>query len=157
MVGHHPQVILAGRRINDGMGKFVAERTVKNMIRAGFAVKGQDVIVLGLTFKENCPDLRNSRVIDVIQELASYGANVHVHDPVANPREAVHEYGVQLKSWSELPRASAIVAAVAHRAFGERPMADYVEKLAPGGVFIDVKGQADAAALRARGIEVWRL
>ncbi len=157
MVGHHPQVILAGRRINDGMGKFVAERTVKNMIRAGFAVKGQDVIVLGLTFKENCPDLRNSRVIDVINELASYGANVHVHDPVASPQEAAHEYGVQLKGWSELPRANAIVAAVAHRAFGERTVADYVEKLAPGGVFIDVKGQADAAALRARGIDVWRL
>jgi len=157
MVGHHPQVILAGRRINDGMGKFVAERTVKNMIRAGFSVKNQDVIVLGLTFKENCPDLRNSRVIDVIRELESYGANVHVHDPVASPEEAVREYGVKLKGWSELPRAGAIVAAVAHRTFGEHPVADYVEKLAPGGVFIDVKGQADAAALRAQGIEVWRL
>jgi UDP-N-acetyl-D-galactosamine dehydrogenase len=157
MVGHHPQVILAGRRINDSMGKFVAERTVKNMIRAGFAVKNQDVIVLGLTFKENCPDLRNSRVIDVIHELESYGANVHVHDPVASPEEAVREYGVKLKGWSELPRACAIVAAVAHRVFGERPVADYVGKLAPKGVFIDVKGQADAAALRAQGIEVWRL
>jgi len=157
MVGHHPQVILAGRRINDGMGKFIAERTVKNMIRAGFAVKGQDVIVLGLTFKENCPDLRNSRVIDVVRELESYGANVHVHDPVASPEEAAREYGVKLRGWSELPRAGAIVAAVAHRAFGERPVADYVGKLAPGGVFVDVKGQADAAALRSSGIEVWRL
>jgi len=157
MVGHHPQVILAGRRINDGMGKFIAERAVKNMIRAGFTVKGQDVIVLGLTFKENCPDLRNSRVIDVVHELESYGAKVHVHDPIASPAEALHEYGVRLVDWRDLPRAGAIVAAVAHRAFAERSVDDYAGKLAPGGVFIDVKGQADAAALRERGIDVWRL
>jgi len=157
MVGHHPQVILAGRRINDGMGKFIAERTVKNLIRAGFAVKDQDVIVLGLTFKENCPDLRNSRVIDVVRELESYGAKVHVHDPVASPTDAAHEYGVKLVDWDELPRAGAIVAAVAHGHFRERTVDDMVAKLHPGGVFMDVKGQADAAALRNHGIEVWRL
>ncbi|MCZ7565735.1 MAG: nucleotide sugar dehydrogenase [Burkholderiales bacterium] len=157
MVGHHPQVILAGRRINDGMGKFIAERAVKNMIRAGFAVKGMDVIVLGLTFKENCPDLRNSRVIDVIRELESYGARVHVHDPIASPQEALEEYAVRLAQWHELPRAGAIVAAVAHRAFAERSADEYAGKLAPGGVFIDVKGQADVSALRTRGVDVWRL
>jgi len=157
MVGHHPQVILAGRRINDGMGKFIAERTVKNLIRAGFAVKDQDVIVLGLTFKENCPDLRNSRVIDVVRELESYGAKVHVHDPVANPTEAAHEYGVTLVNWDQLPRSGAIVAAVAHSDFRRRAVSDYVAKLQPGGVFVDVKGQADAATLRNHGIEVWRL
>ena len=157
MVGHHPQVILAGRRINDGMGKFIAERTVKNLIRAGFSVKDQDVIVLGLTFKENCPDLRNSRVIDVIRELESYGAKVHVHDPVASPTEAEHEYGVKLTAWDELPHSGAIVAAVAHAEYRQRTIDDYVAKLHPGGVFVDVKGQADAVALRSRGVEVWRL
>jgi len=157
MVGHHPQVILAGRRINDSMGKFIAERTVKNLIRAGFSVKDQDVIVLGLTFKENCPDLRNSRVIDVVRELESYGAKVHVHDPVASSAEAEHEYGVKLTAWSELPKAGAIVAAVAHSDFRNHSISDYVAKLHPKGVFVDVKGQADAVALRSHGIEVWRL
>jgi len=156
-LGYHPQVILAGRRINDGMGKYVAEQTVKQMIQAGFPVKGSDVTVLGLTFKENCPDLRNSRVIDVVRELQSYGATVHVHDPVADPADARLEYGVELVSWDSLPVANAIVAAVAHREFRARPVADYVGKLAPGGIYADVKCQADSAALRERGITVWRL
>ena len=99
MLGYHPQVILAGRRINDGMGKYIADETVKQLIRAGVPVKGCHINVLGLTFKENCPDLRNSRVIDVVRELESYGAIVHVHDPVAEPDEASHEYGVALESW----------------------------------------------------------
>jgi UDP-N-acetyl-D-glucosamine/UDP-N-acetyl-D-galactosamine dehydrogenase len=156
-LGYHPQVILAGRRINDGMGKYVAEQTVKQMIQAGFPVKDAKISVLGLTFKENCPDLRNSRVIDVINELRSYGAQVHVHDPVADPREAVHEYGVELSTWDALPRAHAMVAAVAHREFNARPIADFVDKLHPGGLFVDVKCQADAASLRAHGLAVWRL
>jgi UDP-N-acetyl-D-galactosamine dehydrogenase len=156
-LGYHPQVILAGRRINDGMGKYVAEQTVKHMIQAGFPVKGAKINVLGLTFKENCPDLRNSRVIDVISELKSYGADVHVHDPVADAREAVHEYGVELHAWDELPRAHAVVLAVAHRAFSERPVGHFVDKLEQGGLFVDVKCQADAEALRARGVSVWRL
>ncbi|HEY1392615.1 MAG TPA: nucleotide sugar dehydrogenase, partial [Methylibium sp.] len=156
-LGYHPQVILAGRRINDGMGKYVAEQTVKQMIQAGVSVKGSHVIVLGLTFKENCPDLRNSKVIDVVRELESYGVTVHVHDPVAAPAEARHEYGVELASWEHLPRANAIVAAVSHKELVARPLDDYVAKLAPGGLFVDVKCQADAQALRARGINVWRL
>ncbi len=156
-LGYHPQVILAGRRINDGMGKFIAEQTVKQMIQTGSPVKGAHVIVLGLTFKENCPDLRNSKVIDVIRELESYGVTVHVHDPVATSEEAVHEYGVHLVSWEHLPRANAIVAAVSHKEFKQRPLDDFVAKLAPGGLYVDVKCQADAAALRARGLNVWRL
>jgi UDP-N-acetyl-D-galactosamine dehydrogenase len=157
MLGYHPQVILAGRRINDGMGKYVAEQTVKQLIQAGSPVKGEDVVVLGLTFKEDCPDLRNSRVIDVVRELVSYGATVHVHDPVAQPEEAMHEYGVKLVPWDALPRAAAIVAAVAHREFKARPVGDYLAKLAPGGLFVDVKCQMAADALRAQGIRVWRL
>jgi UDP-N-acetyl-D-galactosamine dehydrogenase len=156
-LGYHPQVILAGRRINDGMGKYVADQTVKQMIQAGFPVKGAQVTVLGLTFKENCPDLRNSRVIDVVRELESFGANVHVHDPIADATEAMHEYGVLLTSWEQLPRAHAIVAAVAHRQIVRRPVADLVAKIEPNGLYVDVKCQADTAALRARGIRVWRL
>jgi len=156
-LGYHPQVILAGRRINDGMGKYIAEQTVKQMIQAGFPVKGSHVNVLGLTFKENCPDLRNSKVIDVIHELESYGVTVHVHDPVALPEEAKHEYGVDLVPWEHLPKANAIVAAVAHAEFRQRPLDDYVAKLSSGGLFVDVKCQADAAALQARGLQVWRL
>ncbi len=132
MLGYHPQVILAGRRINDGMGHYVAEQTVKQMIQAGGHVKDCEVIVLGLTFKENCPDLRNSRVIDIIRELESYGCRVSVHDPLADAGEAMHEYGVTLRSWDELPRAQAIVAAVAHDAFKRRPIDDYVEQAAAG-------------------------
>jgi UDP-N-acetyl-D-glucosamine/UDP-N-acetyl-D-galactosamine dehydrogenase len=157
MLGYHPQVILAGRRINDGMGKYVAEQTVKKLIGLGFAVKGAHVTVLGLTFKEDVPDLRNSRVIDVIRELESYGITVHVHDPVAAPAEAVHEYGIELVDWAHLPRANAIVAAVAHREFKARPLADYAAKLAPGGLLVDVKCQFDPQALAAQGMAVWRL
>ncbi|HEV3240801.1 MAG TPA: nucleotide sugar dehydrogenase [Casimicrobiaceae bacterium] len=156
-IGYHPQVILAGRRINDGMGKYVAEQTVKQLIQAGSPVKGAHINVLGLTFKENCPDIRNSRVIDVVHELSSYGVRIHVHDPVADPSEARREYQIELEPWEELPRARAIVAAVAHREFRERPVDDFIGKLEPGGLYVDVKCGADAALLRARGINVWRL
>ena len=156
-VGYHPQVILAGRRINDGMGKYVAEQTVKHLLKAGFGVRGESIIVLGLTFKENCADIRNTRVIDVIKELESYGAVVHTHDPLASPEEAEREHNVQLKTWDQLPTAVAIVFAVAHREFVSRPPQHYVDKLAPGGALIDVKSQADADAFRSHGVKVWRL
>src|SRR6185436_9132915 len=113
MLGYHPQVILAGRHINDSMGKFIAEQTVKQMIATGSVIKGAKVNVLGLTFKENCGDLRNSKVIDIINELKSYGVEVFVTDPQAESEEAVHEYGVPLLQWDEMPKADAIVAAVA--------------------------------------------
>jgi UDP-N-acetyl-D-galactosamine dehydrogenase len=156
-MGYHPQVILAGRRINDGMGRHIAEQTVKCMIQRGLAVKGADVIVLGLTFKENCADLRNSKVIDIIHELQSYGANVHVHDPVASPEHAQHEYGITLRSWNELPRANAVVAAVAHQELVAHDLDQLCAKLVPNGVYVDVKCKADQKALRERGIDVWRL
>ena len=118
---------------------------------------GVPVIVLGLTFKEDCPDLRNSRVIDVIRELQSYGADVLVHDPVAAPEEALHEYGVKLVPWEQLPKAAAIVAAVAHRAFKARPISDYLGRLLPKAVVADVKSQFDAGDLTGNGVTVWRL
>lgn len=157
MIGYHPQVILAGRRINDGMGKFIAEQTVKHMIRNGSQVKGSKVNVLGLTFKENCPDIRNTRVIDVINELRTFGVDVHVHDPVPDAVEARHEYGLDLVSWDKLPRADAIVVAVAHREFMKRPIADYLSKVVEGGCFIDVKSQFEVATLQRAGLTVWRL
>lgn len=156
-VGYHPEVILAGRRINDGMGKYIAEQTVKRLIHAGFQVRGDDIVVLGLTFKENCPDTRNTRVIDVVQELKSYGANVWIHDPVADVNEAHHEYGLSLTNWEHLPKASAIVMAVAHDEFGEKHVDDLTSKLKPGGVFIDVKSKCDVSELEAKGFSVWRL
>lgn len=157
MAGYHPQVILAGRRINDGMAKFVAEKTVKEIIRAGFPVKGSVVNVIGLTFKENCPDLRNSKVADMIRELKSFGLEVHVCDPLADSSEALHEYGIQLEPWDELPRAKAMVVAVAHREVVERPLAEYGAKLVEQGCFIDVKSKFDLDQLRAAGFSAWRL
>ena len=157
MLGYHPEVILAGRRINDGMGKFIAEQTVKNLVRNGWKVKDAPIIVLGLTFKEDCPDLRNSRVIDVIRELQSYGARVIVHEPVANASEAKHEYDVELTAWDDLPQAAAIVAAVAHKEFRQRPLGDFTAKLKDGGVLTDVKSMFDEEQLKAKGVTVWRL
>jgi UDP-N-acetyl-D-galactosamine dehydrogenase len=157
MLGYHPQVILAGRRINDGMAKFIAETTIKNMIAAGSYIKGAKVNVLGLTFKENCADLRNSKVADVITELKTYGVEVFVHDPYADADEAMHEYGVKLVGWDELPRADAVVAAVSHRQLMATSIEDFQKKLIKGGVFIDVKAAFDHAALAEAGIKVWRL
>jgi UDP-N-acetyl-D-galactosamine dehydrogenase len=157
MVGYHPQVILAGRRINDGMAKFVAEKTVKSIIAAGFHVKGAKVNVIGLTFKENCPDLRNSKVADIVFELQSYGVDVRVFDPVASAAEAQHEYGIKLDRWEDLPQADAIVAAVPHKEIMARPLADLQAKLNPNGCFIDVKSQFDQRALQEAGFSVWRL
>jgi UDP-N-acetyl-D-glucosamine/UDP-N-acetyl-D-galactosamine dehydrogenase len=157
MLGHHPQVILAGRRINDSMGKYIAEQTVKQMIAVGLPVKGADVIVLGLTFKEDCSDLRNSKVIDVITELKTYGVNVHVHDPIAAADQALHEYGVALKPWAELPKAHAVVAAVSHREYKAMSAAQIQAVAVPGAVFVDVKSAFNAADLNAAGMGVWRL
>jgi UDP-N-acetyl-D-glucosamine/UDP-N-acetyl-D-galactosamine dehydrogenase len=157
MLGYHPQVILAGRRINDSMGKYVAEQAVKQMIAAGRPVKGADVIVLGMTFKENCADLRNSKVIDVIHELQTYGVKVHVHDPIASSHECEHEYGVKLTPWDELPQAQAIVATVSHREYLDMGLMQLSEKLMPQGVFIDVKSSFDPHELAEAGFAGWRL
>lgn len=157
MLGYHSDVILAGRRINDGMAKYVAEQTVKQMIQAGSAIKGGDVNVMGLTFKENCTDIRNSKVVDLVQELESFGLNVHVHDPIADKAEAQHEYGITLKDLGDLPQADALVLAVAHAEFIERPINSYSKLLAEGGCFIDVKSQFDRSLVEDQGYKVWRL
>ena len=157
MLGYHPQVILAGRRINDGMGKYIAEQTVKQMIASGTSIKGAKVNVFGLTFKEDCADLRNSKVVDIINELKSYGVDVAVHDPHAEGPEALREYGVALSAWDDLPRADAIIAAVAHRHYRELALDAIAAKVAPAGCFVDVKSAFDARALEATGLRVWRL
>ena len=157
MLGYHPQVILAGRRINDGMAKFVAEQTIKQMIAGGSPIKGARVNVLGLTFKENCGDLRNSKVIDIVRELETYGVDVQVSDPQASVHHAEQEYGLKLVPWADLTAADAVVLAVAHREFlGLTPQA-LAQVLRPGGVAIDVKAALDSAALAQAGYRVWRL
>lgn len=157
MLGYHPQVILAGRRINDGMAKFVAEKVVKEIIKADHHVKGCVVNVLGLTFKENCPDLRNSKVADLIFELQSYGVDVHVHDPLADADEAQHEYGLKLETWENLPRATVTIAAVSHNELMERPLSDYQAKSLENACFVDIKSKFDRTALQNAGFSVWRL
>ena len=141
MLGYQPQVILAGRRINDGMGKFIAEKTVKLMIKQGFNVMGSKVNLLGLTFKEDCSDLRNSKVIDVIRELEDFGCDVSVCDPIAHPAEAMQEYGVPLVPMEELPKgASVLILAVAHEVFRNMPMKQLLSSLKqPNGLMVDVK------------------
>ena len=157
MLGYNPQVILAGRRINDGMGKFIAEQTIKHMIATGSYIKGAKVNVLGLTFKENCGDLRNSKVIDIIHELKTYGVEVFVTDPQAESDEAMHEYGVPLLTWADLPRADAIVVAVAHKEFAALTMDDFTKKLVRGGAFVDVKAVFDRSVIEGAGYKLWRL
>lgn len=156
-LGYHPEVILAGRRINDSMGKYIAEQTVKQMIQAGSPIKGAKVNVLGITFKENVPDLRNSKVWDLIAELRVYGVDVFVHDPVSDAAEARSEYGLELDTWDSLPQADAIVLAVAHEVVLSRSIKDFISKVKPGGCFVDVKARLDALQLKAAGLNVWRL
>jgi UDP-N-acetyl-D-galactosamine dehydrogenase len=157
MLGYHPQVILAGRRINDGMGKFVAEQTVKHIIKGGGQVKRARVNVLGLTFKENCADIRNTKVVDIVHELESYGVEVYLHDPVADSEEAKHEYGITLLPWEELPKADAIILAVAHNEYVQMDLRHLLSKVIHGGSFIDVKSRFNQQTLKTEGLRVWRL
>ncbi len=158
MLGYHPQVILAGRRINDGMAAYVAQQAVKQIIQAGGAVKGSKVIVLGLTFKENCSDLRNSKVADLVKELQEFGCDVSVHDPLAEPKEAMHEYGITLTEWGALPdQADAIIAAVSHAEYVEQPIESLLKKLRSGGAFVDIKSAYQPESIEAKGYKLWRL
>lgn len=157
-VGYHPQVILAGRRINNGMGKFVAEQTIKLLGQLPRPIKDLKVAVLGLTFKENVPDLRNSRVPDIIQELREYGVQVLVHDPIADPKEAVAEYGIQLQSWNDLKNVDGLIIAVSHRSYAEMSLQEVIAPLRnqQEGVVIDVKCLLDQTKLPS-SLTYWRL
>ncbi|MDT8421240.1 MAG: nucleotide sugar dehydrogenase [Desulfuromonadales bacterium] len=159
-IGYHPQVILAGRRINDGMGKYVAENCIKKMIQADKTVKGARVLVLGLTFKEDVPDIRNSKVIDIIRELEDYGAEVLVHDPHACPEESRKEYGVELVDLQDVRGVDAVVWAVAHRAFAA-VTTDVLQKICcdngGSGVVVDVKGALCRRDVESIGLNYWTL
>jgi len=156
-MGYHPDVILAGRAINDSMGRFIAEKTVKQMINADRAIKGARVLILGLTFKENCADLRNSRVIDVIHELRDYGVEVLVHDPIADNDEAKREYDIDLALLDRVEHVDAIVAAVPHQSLLETNADIWRALVSPGAPFIDVKSAFDQQNLERAGFIIWRL
>jgi UDP-N-acetyl-D-galactosamine dehydrogenase len=157
-VGIHPQVILAARRINDGMGKFVAQAAVKELIKSGKVVQRSRILILGLTFKENVPDLRNSRVVDIIRELEDYEVEVLVHDPLADPDEAREEMQVEICDLDGLSGIDGIIAAVSHDAYRELDAGAFKRLSNNGpGVFVDVKGVHDREALEAAGFRYWCL
>ncbi|MEE8320683.1 MAG: nucleotide sugar dehydrogenase [Gammaproteobacteria bacterium] len=141
MTGYHPQVILAGRNINDGMGKYIAAQIVKALIHIGNGVKGSRATIFGLTFKENVPDLRNTRIVDIVRELESYGVIVQVHDPLADNREALSEYGIELTEYDMLEPADAAILAVPHGQYVENGWSFIQQKLNNGETLVyDVKG-----------------
>ena len=157
-IGYHPEMILAGRRINDNMGKYIAERTIKILINAGRPVRNARVAVLGLTFKENIPDLRNTRVIDIITELKDYGVHVLVHDPMADPAEVNHYYGLTMTAVQDIQEVDAVIVAVAHQAYqhlGLAGMAGLCRKGRP--IVVDVKAIFDPEEAQRLGIRYWRL
>lgn len=157
MVGHHPEVILAGRRINDDVGRFIAISLVKKLIKSNLPVQGAKVTVLGLTFKENVPDLRNSRVIDIIRELKEYGIDVAVTDAHADSEEATREYGVSLVPYNELHPADAVVLAVSHEEYVEAGWTQFDRLLKHGkGIVVDIKSTMDKES-KPKNIDLWRL
>jgi UDP-N-acetyl-D-galactosamine dehydrogenase len=156
-LGYQPEVISAGRRINDSMPEHVVEQTVKRMIQADCKVKGAKVAILGLTFKENCPDLRNSKVGDVVKEFQSYGVNLLVHDSMADSDEAQRHYNTRLCDWSELSSLDAIVLCVSHKQYTTVTPKQYKSMLNDNGVFIDVKSTVDRSQFLKNKINLWRL
>lgn len=157
-LGYNPEVILAGRRINDRMGSYLAQQTVRQMLKADRLRAGATVLVLGMTFKENCADIRNSKVIDIIQELREHGLDVKVWDPVAEPHEAEEEYGITLTpDWRALPRIDAVVAAVAHVEVKTVTPEEILAVAGAGTPVIDIKSVFERAAFAAAGLPLWRL
>ena len=158
IMGYHSQVILAGRRINDDMGKYVAENVVKNLIKSEKSVKNAKVAILGFTFKENCPDTRNSKVFDIVKELREYGIDPVIADPTADAAEAKHLYGVEFTDISKIKDMDAVVLAVAHDTFAKFTMADMDKFYGKGQkVLVDVKGLFDRNAYEKAGYNYWRL
>lgn len=157
-LGYHSQIILAGRKINDGMAKYVSENTIKNLIKAEKQIKGSRVAIMGLTFKENCPDTRNTKVIDIINELKEYGVEVLVYDPVADKDEAFEEYGLQFNTLEELKEVDAIICAVSHEEFKKISLDNLIDMYSEGKkVLIDIKGLYNRKATEEKNILYWRL
>ncbi len=157
MVGYHPEVILAGRRINDDMGKFVAVETVKEMVKNGVCVDGASVSVLGVTFKEDCSDLRNTQVRPLVAELESYGLRVSLNDPIADNAEVEREFGKSLTDWNELEAAKVLVVCVAHREYRARSLEVFLGKLQTPGIVMDVKSMFNPVEFEGSGYSLWRL
>ncbi len=160
-LGYHSQIILNGRIVNDGMGAFVASAAVKEMICVGKTVRDAKVVILGLTFKENCSDIRNSKVIDIITELKKYGISPVVVDPQADGGEAYHEYGIELKQMDDIKNADCMIVAVAHDEFKSLDSKTldgmFVDGNRGGKVLVDVKGIYDMEQIRELGFTYWRL
>jgi UDP-N-acetyl-D-galactosamine dehydrogenase len=156
-VGYHPDVILAGRRINDLMGKFIAEQTVKKLIHLGVPIKGSRVLVMGITFKENCRDTRNSRVFDVIEELKLYGVEVFLHDPMVVSDVLNEGVKVHLTPWKEIPIVDAIVLAVSHQQYIDMNKKELKQKLNTHGLIMDVKSILDSKEFADTKITLWQL
>lgn len=157
-LGYHPEMILAGRRVNDGMGKFIAERVVKMLIKAGKQVKGARVAILGITFKENVPDLRNTKVVDIIHELKDYGVDTMVNDPLADPGEAQKYYGVTLVPLEEIRDVDAVVLAVMHHPYKTGGLEGIAALCADSNALvIDVKGCFSQKEAEKLGVTHWRL
>ena len=159
-VGYLPQVILAGRRINDGMGKYVAENTVKQMIKSGKVIKNSRVLILGLTFKEDVPDIRNTKVVDIVRELEDYGIEVLIHDPLADAQETRHEYQLELTALDQVGIVDAVICAVSHKAFAgmsASTFAEYCHKGDGKGIVVDVKSVFERDEIEAAGLVYWSL
>ncbi len=157
-LGIHPQVILAGRKINDGMAHFVAQKTVKLMIAAGHDLSKSTVTILGATFKEDVPDVRNSQILPLMSELKEYGVTVQICDPVAKPADIKNYFGVTPVSWGELKPAHAVIAAVSHSEFKKLTPADFKKiTVVQSSVLMDVKAAYDFNELKKAGFTVWRL
>jgi len=157
-LGYHPEMILAGRRINDGMGKHTAERAVKMLIGAGKQVRGARVAILGITFKEDVPDLRNTKVVDIIRELKDYGVNVLVSDPLADPDEALRYYGVNLQPLDKIMDVDAVIIAVMHRVYKKEGLKGIAGRCADSNALVvDVKGCFSPAEAQKAGVTYWRL
>ncbi len=156
-MGYIPQVILAGRRINDNMGRYVARKGIKLLLKAGHDMTKLQAAVLGFTFKEDCPDVRNTKVIDIIRELEDYNATVFTCDEIADPSDTIHEYGVEFTKFADLPQVPLLVLAVAHDMFKKMSLDELLAKVEPGGIILDVKSILPKEEIRARGYTVWRL
>jgi UDP-N-acetyl-D-galactosamine dehydrogenase len=139
------------------MATYVGQQTINKILESGESASGARVTILGLTFKENCSDLRNSKVVDLINYLNKFGCDVSVHDSIANDNEAKSEYGLNLNEWDDLPPADALVVAVSHKEYLDMSLTELLEKLKPGGIFVDVKSQFPKVDLENRGFSVWRL
>lgn len=156
-LGYHPEIILAGRRINDNMGKYIAEQIIKTMLAADVHVLKAKVNILGLTYKENCKDLRNSKVFDVIEELEAFNIQVNLHDPHADPHQIYNSHGVEVSTWEDLEPANALVLAVPHQYYEEKSLNALLSKIKPRGVLIDLKHKVDKMRVLEQGIQYWSL